>query len=148
MGSFRMARSVPESSNFGSRFAPAWSSARPGGHREFQKHKGVVETDVCVTDSLKQGVPSKAPANSMLTVEDILPTTETCPVQPFSARGRGVKKQTVLTPEMRSFIDRAIVPALVREYLARERKVNPVAPISPSVDNGARTSPSAEESTL
>jgi hypothetical protein len=74
-----------------------------------------------VTDSLKQGVPSP-------------------PGQ--------VKKQTVLTPELKAFIDRAVVPALVREYLAQERKVNPVAPISASVDNWARTLPSAEESTL
>jgi hypothetical protein len=81
-------------------------------------------------------------------VEDGLHTTESCAVKPRSAKGLGVKKQTVLTPEIRAFVDRAIVPALVSEYLAQERKVNHVAPIPVSRDNWAQTSPSVEETTL
>jgi hypothetical protein len=107
---------------------------RPGA-TGFQYGDG--QAKLCVTNSLKH-----------FEVEDCLHTTESSAVKPRSARGRGVKNQTVLTPEIRAFVDRAIVPALVSEYLAQERKINPVAPIPVSMDNCARTSPSVEETTL
>lgn len=57
-----------------------------------------METDVCVTDSLNRGVVSTA-------------------LQPFSGKVRGLKKPTLLEPELQEFIDVCLVPILVRDAL-------------------------------
>jgi hypothetical protein len=71
-------------------------------------------------------------------------------LDPVERRVRDVPalKNSVLTPDLKEFIDRAIVPALVGEYLEQGKKEKSVAPASTSMDNLARTSHSAEESTV
>lgn len=43
-----------------------------------------------------------------------------------------------LSPDLREFVDRVIVPALLREYLAEKKAENPVAASPRSVANSAR----------
>jgi hypothetical protein len=42
-------------------------------------------------------------------------------------RPRPIAKQSPLTPELREFIDRAIVPALVKQYLSELDRENELA---------------------
>ena len=44
-------------------------------------------------------------------------------------------KASALTPELRAFIDHAIVPALVKEWLAEYQQKNSLAPETYAVDN-------------
>jgi len=43
-----------------------------------------------------------------------------------------------LSPDLREFVDRVIVPALLREYLAEKKAENPIAATPQSVADSAR----------
>lgn len=43
-----------------------------------------------------------------------------------------------LTPELKAFIDGAVVPALVKEWIAERCRQNSLAPATPDVDNPSR----------
>lgn len=46
------------------------------------------------------------------------PNTDNCVVDCVRASRRGARQESPLTPELKDFIDRVVVPILVKEYLA------------------------------